>query len=454
MHNMSICCTFRQLGGERCCSSGMSCGFLKEASTCRIEAAAHIRVEHPWTTIVTIRRRMDGLNRIHRAAPWPKAVGVGFKARLPFWLQGRLDDCLPHPVLSGRYAQGSLFPVVFWDVYPSDRPGLVPLQAQALLKQLPAGFRRVVHHSIDACRVFPLVFLGDTSDRQERGGRGSNKQFLKIFSPLPCLVRGGAIKTLLQSSYITLHRVPIDIGPCGVGLFFRPFSAWSHRLTSPKIRTLLEFSTVRTRRKFAPFQVGYPRVCGPIRPLTGRLSLFPSSHTLCSIPLPYGRDTTPVGNRGLTQLLMKKNVVRSSWSLYPGERVGCRHPQALEVILPTYPCGDGLSASLAMSLSRGFTMTLHVRSTWPAFPRPPPRRGWQRSEHCSQSFAPRMTRQHVWVGTPGHHRARSGTWSPSSILLHEPCEVQRMYVCSPPGRKRPEAGARDERALEAVACTR
>ena len=26
----------RQLGGERCCSSGMSSGFLKEASTCRI----------------------------------------------------------------------------------------------------------------------------------------------------------------------------------------------------------------------------------------------------------------------------------------------------------------------------------------------------------------------------------------------------------------------------------
>src|SRR6266487_5528279 len=33
----------RQLGGERCCSSGMSYGFLKEASTCRIEEACDIR---------------------------------------------------------------------------------------------------------------------------------------------------------------------------------------------------------------------------------------------------------------------------------------------------------------------------------------------------------------------------------------------------------------------------
>ena len=294
-----------------------------------VKTAADVCVEHPCTAVLLAQCRMEGFHGIHRAAPWAEALGVGFKTRLPLRFQGCFDDCLHHPVLSGRYAQGALLAVVFWDVYPSDRPGLVPLQAQALLKQLPAGFRRVVHHSIDACRVFPLVFLGDTSERQELGGRGSNKQFLKIFYPLPCRVRGGAIDTLLQSSYITLHRVPIDIGPCGVGLFCSPCSEWSHRLTSPKIRTLHNFSTVRTRRKFAPFQVGYPRVCGPIRPITGRRSLFPSSSTLCSIPLPCGRDTTDVGSIGLTQLLMKKNVVRSGWSLYPGGRSDVVTPSRL-----------------------------------------------------------------------------------------------------------------------------
>ena len=80
-------------------------------------------------------------------------------------------------------------------------------------------------------------------------------------------------------------------------------------------------------------------------------------------------------------------------------------------------------------------MTLHLRSTFPAFPSPPPRRGWQRSEHCSQSFAPQITPQHVWVGTPGHHRARSGSWSPSSILLHRPYEVSQEYDCAPPGHR-------------------
>jgi len=143
---------------------------------------------------------------------------------------------------------------------------------------------------------------------------------------------------------------------------FGPFSGRIHRLTSPKVRTSPVFSTVRTKRKSAPFRVGYLRQGGPIRPVTRRHSLFPSSHTLCSIPLPYGRDTTYVGSIGLTQLSMKKNVVRSGWSLYPGGHLGCRHPQRVEVILPTYHFGDGLSASLAMSASRDFTLTLHMRS--------------------------------------------------------------------------------------------
>ena len=83
-------------------------------------------------------------------------------------------------------------------------------------------------------------------------------------------------------------------------------------------------------------------------------------------------------------------------------------------------------------------MTLHSRSTLPTFPSLPPHRGSQRSEHCSQSFAPRITRQHVWVGTPGHHRARSGSLSPCSILLHRPCEVLQEYACSLPGRNAPK----------------
>lgn len=137
----------------------------------------------------------------------------------------------------------------------------------------------------------------------------------------------------------------------------------------------------------------------------------------------------------------EEEYVRPGWSLYPGERIGCCHPYCVEVVLLTYHCGCGLSASLATCHSRGFKMTLHLHSTLPVFPSPPPRRGWQRSEHCPQSFAPRITRQHVWVGTPEHRRARSGSWSPSAVLLHRPYEVSQEYACSPPGHSAMNGGA-------------
>src|SRR5712692_5162870 len=86
-----------------------------------------------------------------------------------------------------------------------------------------------------------------------------------------------------------------------------PFNGILHRLTSPRFRTLSDLSPVRTRRKSAPFRVRYFRVCGPIRPLTGRPSLSPSSPTLCPVPLPCGRDTTSVGSIGLPQLSMEKS---------------------------------------------------------------------------------------------------------------------------------------------------
>ena len=91
--------------------------YLKEASRCTIQAAADICVESPWTAGFLVQRRLEGFDRIHRAAPWPKAIGVGFKARLPFWLKGRLDDCLHHPVLAGwnTYSTLPLYPSRLWN---------------------------------------------------------------------------------------------------------------------------------------------------------------------------------------------------------------------------------------------------------------------------------------------------------------------------------------------------
>jgi len=188
------------------------------------------------------------------------------------------------------------------------------------------------------------------------------------------------------------------------------------------------FSTVRTRQKSAPFRVGYVRICGPIRPATGQRSLSLSSHTLCSVPLPYGRDTTFVGNIGLTQLSMKKTVGDAAGVCAP---VGFKDVVASSPLWQSYPrtvLGMACQPLWPFGTSRGFKLTLHRCSALSSFPSPFPRRGWQAMEHCSQSFVPRITRQHVWVGTPGHHRARNGSLSPYSILLHQSYGEFQEYV--------------------------
>jgi len=121
---------------------------------------------------------------------------------------------------------------------------------------------------------------------------------------------------------------------CWLRWAFGPFSGNIHRLTSPKVRTFHVFSPVRTTRKSAPFRVGYGRIGGPIRPITGRHSLFPFSSTLCSVPLPYSRDTTDVGSIGLTQLSVKKNTSGTVGVCTP---VGFLHVAAPSPMRRSYP---------------------------------------------------------------------------------------------------------------------
>ena len=101
----------------------------------------------------------------------------------------------------------------------------------------------------------------------------------------------------------------------------------------------------RTRQKSAPFLVGSPRSRGPIRPVTGRPSLPPTSFTPCPVSLPRGRATTEVGDVGLTQLPIEKNVggVVGAYARWGWSDVAA--PQASGAVLPTYRFGPGLSAS-------------------------------------------------------------------------------------------------------------
>jgi hypothetical protein len=314
-----------------------------------VEASADVRVENPPTRPFLIEGRPEGLDGIHRTASRPEPVGVGLESGLPFRLQGCLDNGLHHPIFHGRYAQGADLSHAFRDVDPSDGEWPVSLEPQALSEQFQSGLRGDAYHPIDARCVLALVLLRDTPDGQELVGRGSHEELLEVFNLVPSALHAGSVDPLLQSPYIRFHRMPIDVGPRGLRLSLGLFDEWLHRLTSPRVVALLSFRTAKTCRKSAPFRVRYLRSRGPIRPITGRLSLPPTSFTPCPVSLPCGRATTEVGDMGLTQLSIEKNLGGMVGISAPVGLVGCRCPQLNEAVLPTYRFGDGLSASLAIS---------------------------------------------------------------------------------------------------------
>src|SRR5919108_4280740 len=97
----------RQLGGERCCSSDMSYGFLKEASRCRIETFGDVNFEHvlgPKGHPVE-----DGFNGIPTRTSGAKAIGMRRELRFPCGFQGLADDRLPCPVVLGWNPQWAFF---------------------------------------------------------------------------------------------------------------------------------------------------------------------------------------------------------------------------------------------------------------------------------------------------------------------------------------------------------
>ncbi len=89
---------------------------------------------------------------------------------------------------------------------------------------------------------------------------------------------------------------------------------------------VIKASRRRTCRKSAPFRVGYPCSRSPIRPITGRPSLPPTSFTPRPVSLPCGRATAEAGDVGLTQLPIEKNTDGVVGAYAPVGLIGCRRP--------------------------------------------------------------------------------------------------------------------------------
>src|SRR5712691_7027878 len=71
----------RQPGGGRCCSSGMSHGFSKEASRCRIETGSDVALQDPLRGMLSGQPIEALFDRIRGGALCPEAIRVWVAAR-------------------------------------------------------------------------------------------------------------------------------------------------------------------------------------------------------------------------------------------------------------------------------------------------------------------------------------------------------------------------------------
>jgi hypothetical protein len=161
-----------------------------------------------------------------------------------------------------------------------------------------------------------------------------------------------------------------------------------------------------------------PPIGGPIRPITGRPSLFPTSSTRCAVPFPCGQDTTRMGGAQRAYPVdCRGDALRSGWDLSPGGAFGCRYRPLPPVVRPTLPVWLRPISLFGRFRLTGCTV-LHICSTFRASlgcPRLEAGRLRPLSPGLRTKLLPAMR---AWVETPGHHRACDDSqYSTSSPLL-------------------------------------
>src|SRR6266571_1332923 len=262
----------RQPGGERCCSSDMSHGFLKEASTCRIEAGFDVSFEYPLWSGAIREHRCTLLHGVGATSFLPKPIRVWVGCCCGTGVQSVQIPRLHGSVFHRWDAQGTLFPVGFRDVHPSHWSGSVPSLLQ-LVYGHSFALRVIPEDFIDSRSVLALVLCHSPHGKglaAERVGQ----QVLQGLHLVPLTGLRCLNDTCLQPTHSLIDRLPWDGMPvCGdVG------DSTSRRFRRHLHRPLYRF--LKVSRSSTP-QGSLPacasgNVAPRIRPVTGRPSLFPT----------------------------------------------------------------------------------------------------------------------------------------------------------------------------------
>ena len=356
MHNMSIGYTSSPARRGRCRSSGMSYGFLKEASTCVIETPFAVGIAYPLAGALAVHAGVESRHGIHRASSWPATVGVRLQAACPCWFEGQCNQRLPHAVLLGWDASWPSPAAVLGAGASFDRLGAIAFTAPSIVQQGQTLLGRIAHHPVHAWRMLAAVGLGHLADCQELSGHGAHHELWEVLHLCLRTVRGSARDTALQAAYVCLDTGPVHLRPVGqltsLGRCNDPPCLTSPRVLSvqrlgyrwdqPEVRTLsgcviVVLSPPRSRMAFAS--------SGLLSPLRR-----PPSWRLGYHPL--------VGRVGLTQLTSEKRRMKEDGAWSPVGVGGILRESCVRSALPT--------AVLALPVSLFGRLPLYEPSSRPS----------------------------------------------------------------------------------------
>ena len=285
MHNISLCWSFSPARRGRCCPSGMSHGFLKEASTGRIEVVLDVDLESPAAPHAH-HLLPQGVEGVVRGAPWAEAIGAVKKILLVDGVKHHGDRPLEHLIFEGGNpdrAQGCA--CAFRDIHAPYRWGNVSARLETREQRLQVRWevrcRGLGRLAIDPDRaIFPgtakrFVQEGPIDVMGERG-----EDPLRSFSGQCCYpleFRGDGCRTRcschlsLQKVCVPvppfLHRVAWDGFPCFAGTLghsdvSRSLPCPSRVLAARYLRWGLQFAP----QCGAPLAVLWPGPWSPVDP--------------------------------------------------------------------------------------------------------------------------------------------------------------------------------------------
>jgi hypothetical protein len=262
----------RQPVGGRCGSSGISFGFSKEASRCRIEAGLDVPFQYPLRSGAVREHRCALLHGISTTPFLPKPVRVWVGERFGDGVQGLQVQRLHGSVLHRRDTEWAFLSVGFWDIHPSQRESFI-----ASLLHLVYGhffaFRVLPSDLIDPRSVLALVFC-HSSDSKGFAAQRVGQQVLQGLDLVPLTGLRCLNDTCLQPTHMLMDLLPWDGMPVCEDVGDSTSRRFRRHLHRPLYRFVKGSRPSTPQGSLLAFAPG--DVATRIHPVTGRRSLFPT----------------------------------------------------------------------------------------------------------------------------------------------------------------------------------